>query len=266
MPRVKHVNRKRITYRKYGKIGRRGTAQIQTYNATVQRPRFSAALKYHKFVRTTSTSQTDLNITGSAGPIQVYTSNTQALQCGGSVGMNLNMFFTISGTYLVIAGTNCQTLTLPNYAELTQLYDQYRIDMVEVTLYFSNNSTNLSSTVVGMPIVGIVKDYDDANTVAFSDLQQYDTFQSFQLGNATAEGGRYTIRLKPNCKAACNSNSVGYGFAQMGPQFIDCNYPLVQHYGVKLAIDPILYATGTGTQIGQLGIETKYFLTMKHSR
>ena len=268
MPAYNQFKRRRITYRRYGKVGKKATAPLQTmvYSNPIPRPKFNAALRYHKFIRTTSTSQTDLNLTGASGPIQISTSNSSAFSCAGASGMNLNMFFTISGTYLVIAGTNPQILNMPNYAELTTLYDQYRIDCVQVSLYFSNNSTSLASTTVGMPVIGIVKDYDDANAAAFNDIQQYDNFQSFQLGNATNSGGKYTFWIKPSCKAALNSNSVGYGFAQLRSQFVDCNYPLVQHYGVKMCIDPILYASGVGTQIGQLSIETKYYLTMKHSR
>ena len=51
---------------------------------------------------------------------------------------------------------------MPNVSEFTGLYDQYRIDYVECKFSFSNNNSSNSSPGSTLPIMYLVKDYDDS--------------------------------------------------------------------------------------------------------
>jgi hypothetical protein len=221
-------------------------------------PNIPKSYKEHKFVRTSSTWTGDeLNTTSH---LLISTAANQGFTCNGITGNDLAMFFSLAGTYLFIGGTNIQITSVPNFAEFTALYDQYRIDRVEVGFTFSNNVSTVSNPTTTLPILGVAIDYDDVVDTNYSSLQQYDSFQSFQLGSC---GGKRVFRLSPTFTSSVYTNS-GTGHARQRG-FLDCAYPTVQHYGLKASLDPLYYSVG-GTTVGILSIETKYFLTMAHTR
>jgi hypothetical protein len=192
----------------------------------------------------------------------VSTSANQGFTCNGITGNDLAMFFSLAGTYFFIGGTNVQITSVPNFSEFTALYDQYKIDHVEVGFTFSNNVSTVSNPSTVLPILGVAIDYDDIADTNYSSLQQYDSFQSFQLGN-NFRGGKRVFRLSPTFTSSVYTNA-GTGHArQRGP--LDCAYPTVQHYGLKASLDPMYYSV-VGTTVGILSIETKYFFTMFNTR
>jgi hypothetical protein len=221
----------------------------------------SKSYREHKFVRTSSTWTGDeLNTTSH---LMVSTAANQGFTCNGITGNDLAMFFSLAGTYLFIGSTNVQITSLPNFAEFTSLYDQYRIDRVEVGFTFSNNVSTVSNPTTTLPILGVAIDYDDVADTNFSSLQQYDSFQSFQLGAPSLPSGKRVFSLSPTFTSSVYTNA-GTGHARQRG-FLDCSYPTVQHYGLKASLDPMYYSVG-GTTVGILSIETKYFLTMSHTR
>ena len=80
-----------------------------------------------------------------------------------------------------ILGSSYATLPMPNVSEFTGLYDQYRIDYVECKFSFSNNNSSNSSPGSTLPIMYLVKDYDDSGAAGVTDLQQYSTQTMWQL-------------------------------------------------------------------------------------
>ena len=91
---------------------------------------------------------------------------------------------------------------MPNVSEFTGLYDQYRIDYVECKFSFSNNNSSNSSPGSTLPIMYLVKDYDDSGAAGVTDLQQYSTQTMWQLGNAHGRDGIKSIKMKPNVDVA----------------------------------------------------------------
>lgn len=213
----------------------------------------------HQFIRTASTSSGNifgLNTNTSTG----FTFN------GTSTGVfNMQLAFTLSGVQVYFGGTLATTLTLPNYTELTSLYDQYRIDWVECEFYFSNNNSSVNSPQTTLPILYICKDYDDANQAFVSDIQQYSTQETWQLGNNQGKDGKRTIRVKPNVDVVVFKDVATSGYARGKPMYIDTGSPVVPHYGIKVAYDPIQYAA-TSTTVGYLGLVCRYHLSMKMSK
>ena len=74
------------------------------------------ATKYHNFVRSVST-------TGNSLAYDEYLGFSTAVK-------DLQFSFQLSGVTVYLAGVTWLQLGMPNYTELTALYDQYRIDWV----------------------------------------------------------------------------------------------------------------------------------------
>ena len=152
---------------------------------------------------------------------------------------------------------------MPNYTELTALYDQYRIDWVECEFYFSQNYSTVNVPERALPIVYLAKDYDDSASATVQALQQYDSCQAWQTGHQQPHG-KHVIRVKPNVDIALYQG-VTTGYARGKPMFIDTSSPSVPHYGIKLCVDSVTPATAS-TPVGYFSINFKYHFTMAHTK
>ena len=110
---------------------------------------------------------------------------------------DLQFSFQLSGVTVYLAGVTWLQLGMPNYTELTALYDQYRIDWVECEFYFSNNYSTVNVPERALPIVYLAKDYDDVASATVQALQQYDSCQTWQTGHQQPRG-KHVIRVRPN--------------------------------------------------------------------
>jgi len=115
--------------------------------------------------------------------------------------------------------------SLDQISPLTALFDQYRIDEIEVWLI-----PRLSSTISGSQQAGLlasVIDYDDFNTL--SSLAQALDYENCVVAESIS--GHYR-RFKPHAAIAAYSGSFS-GFANVESPWIDANSTGVQHYGLK---------------------------------
>lgn len=131
---------------------------------------------------------------------------------------------------------------LPDFAEYTTLFDQYKIDHVrlKITPYSATSiaQTGLASpTLANNQSMGVlmhsVIDYDDANamnagTVGINVMREYNTYKTKQFFN---NGKPHVIKLKPRLAlSAYNGAFTGYANST---GWIDSNSTGVQHYGIK---------------------------------
>ena len=207
------------------------------------------ATKYHNFVRSVST-------TGNSLAYDEYLGFSTAVK-------DLQFSFQLSGVTVYLAGVTWLQLGMPNYTELTALYDQYRIDWVECEFYFSNNYSTVNVPERALPIVYLAKDYDDVASATVQALQQYDSCQTWQTGHQQPRG-KHVIRVRPNVDIGVYQG-VTTGYARGKPMFIDTTYPSVPHYGIKLCVDSVAPATAS-TPVGYFSINFKYHFTMAHTK
>lgn len=213
------------------------------------------SLNFHKFIRACSTQ---FNQRLGMDLFSGFTYN------GSNTGFfNLAFAFTLGGVLVYSGGTLITTLVLPNFAEFQALYDQYRIDWVDCQFMFSNNYSNVNSPTTVLPIVYLAKDYDDTLNANVTDLQQYSTLQTWQLGTV-GDGGIKHVRVKPNINTLAYQ-SLGSGYVRGKPSFVDTSTSTVQHYGVKLAFDPIAQPAAA-TLVGYLSVNFVYHMTLSHSK
>lgn len=151
---------------------------------------------------------------------------------------------------------------LPNYAEFTALFDQYRITRISISFLPMSNCNILSaitSSDTGNPgIFGTVLDFDDANApTTLAELQQYQTF-SYQPAVTRRVHRR---SFKPRIASAVYAGAFT-SFANMKDIWIDVASPNVQYYGLKYYMDQ--YDAITTPQIYQ--VMATYYVQFRQVR
>jgi len=135
---------------------------------------------------------------------------------------------TSSTTLAQFAAFSLTVAQLDDATALSNVFDQYRVDFVELWVW----PKNMGGTTTAVTDVGILYsavDYDDAN--AASTLGQMEDFNS--LNFTPGDQGHY-ISFKPHIAVAAYSGAFT-SFTNASDQWIDWNSTGVQHYGLKFA-------------------------------
>jgi len=157
-------------------------------------------------------------------------------------GVGLDMGFTTiqSGTNGVIAQTAASVNAgaysfsfnaLAQYTSWQAVFDQYRIDQVEITFRPMYTGTALSVAAIILPCLYTVVDYDDNATpsgVAY--MTQYNSC-------SVSEVETVVRRFKPHAAIAAYAGGVFTSFANQASPWCDMASPAIAHFGVKWAID-----------------------------
>jgi hypothetical protein len=120
---------------------------------------------------------------------------------------------------------------ISNFANLALVYDQYRIDKVEVTFMLRNPGAALSS----FPRLHVFPDFDDSNVPSTLGFVLAHPRVSHHTFNSSSP--EYSLALSPRPGFSAYNGTFS-AFGQMGnPVFMDVNQPSAQHYGLKWAIE-----------------------------
>jgi hypothetical protein len=160
-----------------------------------------------------------------------YTLHKFVLTSAGSSGIQGSAATPqLTGSYFTI--TNFAA-----YANLLAVYDQYRIDRVEVRMVLRNNP----SGGVSLPRVAYFPDFDDA--VAPPTLAAVYSHPRVRQHTFSEAHPEVTFALEPRVAiASYNGAFTGYTAAP-GAVFCDSNSSGVQHYGYKAAYENFLDTT-----------------------
>lgn len=225
--------------------------------------KYQKALREHKYVRSCTNNLLSLTVGGSQTASQGGFANT------GKYSMSLSFSPGFVSVYL--DGSLYGSLAIPGVTELQGLYDQYRMDWVEVKIGFNINSAQSNAgNNANLPFLWVAKDYDDINGSTTTDLNQYDNVRCIALGQNAGSDPWYTFKLKPRCNTLVSSaqGSSTYAIAPMfgkNNPFIDCGNMAVEHFGMKMAyFNPIQPANTT--VYGSIILQVKTYLTMKNVR
>lgn len=142
----------------------------------------------------------------------------------------------LSTTNNSTAAINFTLDSLPNYTELTALYDQYRIVGVKANIINTvpcnvavyNAGTGLKEYLVPPTLISAV-DLDDASATTTNAI--------LEMESCIIHGGgrKHTRELVPACAEALYQGAfTGYGSRRNA--WIDSSSPSVQHYGLKLGV------------------------------
>jgi len=148
----------------------------------------------------------------------------------------LQLTFAPGATDYRINGVSVYTTALPNSAEFSNLFDQYRLKSVCVRVDMAPNLGNSALTPLFMPNCYYIADYDDGGDALITDMLQY---PQVQLHNFWSNG--YTplmVKLNPRPLMTVSGSGIssGYSPSQTAP-WIRTADMTIPHYGLKLAFD-----------------------------
>jgi len=149
---------------------------------------------------------------------------------------------------------------ITGYADLSSVFDQYKLDAVEVRFdpqYTTCDLKNYSATVIKPPRLITVIDYDDANSPASKAV-----LFAYTTCEVSPPLKSQTRKLKPRMAIAAYSGSFT-SYANVQDQWIDAASPNVQHYAVKYAMEG---AGVSATSLQQYDITCRYFMSFRATR
>lgn len=135
-------------------------------------------------------------------------------------------FLSTSTTVPTFAGTTFTVAGLDNFASLSAVFDQYRIDLIEVLLVPKISEVLGSSTSVGTFVSAV--DLDDGNVPTV--FGQVASYNGAIMTNGTQS---HYHRWKPMFAVAAYSGAFT-SYAESGG-WVDCASSSVQYYGIKAA-------------------------------
>lgn len=199
----------------------------------------------HRFKRTTSYSVTLFDAGGwGASP---------------GFGSDLSFTFSLQKVYIYLGGISTWTANVPNYTEFTNLFNEWKINSVKVTFYYSNNNSSLNTPTTALPLINVVFDPTSAAALGLAGAQQFPGVKTFQLGNGAYGPPSFLVKPKP---LALQYNGVTSAYAQSSDLWISSQYPETQHYALKVVYDPTV-APGTSTLIGNVNFYFEFDLSFR---
>lgn len=158
---------------------------------------------------------------------------------GGSSSYSLAFGFQLSQVIGTLSGVYSIFLPVPNYLEFQSLFDYYKIGNVRMKMFFSNNTSSLSSPATALPLIHICNDYDDINSSeSVNSILERAGTRSFQFTADHSNG--ITHYCKPqatqyvmNLSEAGVTSATNAGIAPTG-QWLNTAGTQVLHSGVKL--------------------------------
>lgn len=160
----------------------------------------------------------------------------------------MQVTFSPGATDWRLGGVSVYTDALPNSAEFSNLFDQYKVSNVMVRCdYTINNLTNSGPTSAGVPLMFHTLDYDDPGDLTLNGMLEYpqSRVHSFQTGGY--QPLMLSFKPRPLMDVAGSGVSTGYSPTQVVP-FLRTAEMTIPHYGLKFAIN-VNGASG-GTIIG----------------
>ena len=184
---------------------------------------------------------------------------------GGNAGVkDLAFVFMFSSVNMYSHGVSTAYYDLPGYNEIAVLFDQYRIDKVDMEIYWTKNSS-AAVAVTPVPMLHIANDYNDAITIFTNNtISEYANCRTIQLNTA---GFNANGCIKHSCKPKQANMIFNQGISTAYSErtgFVDCTYGNVSHYGTKILYDS--NGVTDDIDIGSLVIRFKYFITARNVR
>jgi len=187
-------------------------------------------------------------------------------------GTTMAWLFTLISNTLTIYNSTGGSLTnttyaVPSAAEFVTLFDNYRIDKIDVTCIFNKNVSTVQPDTngqFGLPNICIYVDQDDNDYVSLENILQREDMRIWNLAQSRFE---FSFRPKMNFLI---SNTAGTGIIGVGQlnskPFLDTvtsqNSP---HFGLKMVMDNPTGSTITNDAVmGQLSFNFKYHLSFKN--
>lgn len=192
---------------------------------------------------------------------------------GAVASPDLALSFSLGDTYLYLAGVLASTVANPGATDISNLFEQFRIQNVELQFFYSYN-TAMSANYVGetpantalaLPVLNFAYDPNDTNDTDLTAILQYNNMRSIQLGNNRTSDG-FILKFAPVPQISANTVPATSQPVAQVRAWINTDYPTTNHYGLKVVLDPITTGTSTGDIIGYLQIYARYHILARRPK
>jgi hypothetical protein len=120
---------------------------------------------------------------------------------------------------------------LSEYTSFTSIFDQYRIDSVEITILPQTIPSTTSSASVPFANLAVVTDYDDASALA-----NWALHLNYQNVQVISPGQRHKRKIIPHAQSAQVTLGSTVNTFSLARPWIDCSNVAVQHFGFKVGV------------------------------
>lgn len=129
--------------------------------------------------------------------------------------------------------------SVPNSTSYTGLFDQYRINKVEIKFIQSYGNSPTTPGSVSQPVIYIVTDFDDASTpVSITSIIERNNHRILSLSGAQSV---HKHTLVPRVSSFDINTAAGSVASSVKARpWLNSSFPTVSHNGVKFAVDNLL--------------------------
>lgn len=132
----------------------------------------------------------------------------------------------VKGAVDLTGGVSFKLQDLPDYVEFQNLFDQYRIDWVDVMFICKQSGSSPS-----YPIIYYVEDHDDDGAPTVNQILSSQNTQILQFGSNRT---MLKLRIIPNVTRNVYISGITNGYERAPPRtWLDCANANVPHYGYK---------------------------------
>jgi hypothetical protein len=144
----------------------------------------------------------------------------------------MQMYFTLQGTQVYLGATALAVFPMQS-GDFTALFDEFKIIGVKTAIFSGFNSHSLSPTN-NMPLMFLLNDYDDVNSLTSSgQALEYQNCRTLQLGKGDSVNG-ITHYIKPKVQIQTYRTALTTGYSAKSNMWIDNEQSDVPHYGQKI--------------------------------
>lgn len=164
-------------------------------------------------------------------------------------------------------------VTIPGSIEFINLFDQYRVDKVEMEMYFSasnHNAVASTSNTIVMPIMNVVSDWDSRAVTSGSNLLEYAGVRSFQCGQMNSPF-KHTITGPAITTLVQTDSVIGQDFGTIKKrQWLSTSSPECIHNCIKVGYEDFGEDTPSDyspdVNIGKAQFRFRVFYSLKNPK
>lgn len=158
----------------------------------------------------------------------------------------------LAGTYDVPFSLKFRLDQLSGYTELTNLFDQYKINGVKANIAQFYNTSSVTS--VGLPWLETFNDHDNSLPEVLGQVRQR-MYTKSTYYSATKQVAALYCKPKPSMAIYGNTvTGITPGASYRQTPWLDCSFPNVEHYSIKGIIHN-MWLGNTGTNRFNIDIE-----------
>lgn len=164
------------------------------------------------------------------------------------------------GTYDYTLSTQFKLSSVIDVADLTQLYDRYKIVGVKLKIHYLHNASFIPGNTANLPTLYWAFDGDDADVPANTTAVAVKGYCKSTVLNANRP---LTVYIKPRITKEIYNSPITTGYSSEKACWLDCNSSSIPHFGLKLAVTDWV---GGAENNNAIRIQPTYYLALRDTQ